>query len=1127
MPSRSPAPSRMRRLLTLLAIATLSGCSVSTEPPDPVEDARNRIEAFADNPANQPPTAADYSVAGIQGVTGENLAAVNAAVSAAARADVDTVEELQALVDRVVSRLRIIAWADGGLTAPALTDYARLGITGVTAANLDAMNAGVAASIGTEVDTAPELQAVVNRILILLGIAAYADDDRTAPVPTVANYAAAGITGVTAENLAAVNAAVQAVTGVDVDTGAELQTLVNRVLGLLRIAAYATNEANPAPTLETYQAVGVTGVTAANLAAVNRAVVDLIGADVDAVEEVQALVLRVVAQLRISAYATDDAANPAPALESYTLLGITGVTAANLAEVNRAVAALTGPDVDTPPEVQAVVDRVVAQLRIAAYAADDVANPAPTVATYATIGVTGVTAANLTDVNRAVAALTGPEVDTAAEVQTLVDRVAAQLRIAAYASDDAANPAPVLATYTTIGVSGVTAANLADVNRAVAALTGPEVDTPSEVQAVVTRVVAQLRITAYAANDAANPAPLAETFTAIGVTGVTGANLAEVNRAIAALTGPDVDTAAEVQSVVDRVVAQLRIAAYATDDQANPIPTLDTYLSAGVIGLTAAMVPGMNRAVAALSGPDVDTLGELQALANGVITEAAIAPAVTTFRLERTANPLLDSTVTGVVVGDTIRLVVPKIVPVTALVPTFTLSAPRALVSVGFATQSSGVSAGDFTSDVRYTVTSVGGATREYVVKVVVWTGLPVVTLTTDGGAPIVSREVYLNGTVAVYGGKDRPEWTVATVPTQVKGRGNSTWYNPKKPYRLKLTTGRSMLGAPSDRDWTLLANYWDLTLARNALAFEMSRIVGMAYTPRCQPVELILNGTHQGAYQLCEHMETNADRVPAGPGGWLVELNDDGRLDPGDVYFQTPRIATFSAEWGGSFFVYKTPDPPTATQDSVIQAQINRFETNLFSTGFAHPDTGYAAHLDVESLIDWYLVQELTKNNDAMFINSVYLYAKAGGKITFGPLWDFDLAFGGYPLNPEPQGWRVRNAPWIERLFDDRAFLNRMKTQWQALYAQRSAIDAGLVAYAARLRESQRLSHALWYPYEPKPNLMAPFVGSASALALAIPGFGTPGSLFTDAMYDAEVQTLRTWLSTRFAWLNAAIMDL
>jgi hypothetical protein len=360
-----------------------------------------------------------------------------------------------------------------------------------------------------------------------------------------------------------------------------------------------------------------------------------------------------------------------------------------------------------------------------------------------------------------------------------------------------------------------------------------------------------------------------------------------------------------------------------------------------------------------------------------------------------------------------------------------------------------------------------------------------------------------------------------------VKGRGNSTWYNPKKPYRLKLTTGRSMLGAPSDRDWTLLANYWDLTLARNALAFEMSRIVGMAYTPRCQPVELILNGTHQGAYQLCEHMETNADRVPAGPGGWLVELNDDGRLDPGDVYFQTPRIATFSAEWGGSFFVYKTPDPPTATQDSVIQAQINRFETNLFSTGFAHPDTGYAAHLDVESLIDWYLVQELTKNNDAMFINSVYLYAKAGGKITFGPLWDFDLAFGGYPLNPEPQGWRVRNAPWIERLFDDRAFLNRMKTQWQALYAQRSAIDAGLVAYAARLRESQRLSHALWYPYEPKPNLMAPFVGSASALALAIPGFGTPGSLFTDAMYDAEVQTLRTWLSTRFAWLNAAIMDL
>lgn len=629
------------------------------------------------------------------------------------------------------------------------------------------------------------------------------------------------------------------------------------------------------------------------------------------------------------------------------------------------------------------------------------------------------------------------------------------------------------------------------------------------------------------ANAPTATAPTVADYVDAGVTGVTAANLPAVNAAVSALDGPDVDTTAELQAIVNRVVAQLVIVAYATDDATHPAPTLETYLAAGVTGVTAPMVSGLNRVVAGRTGPEVDTLAELQAVVDGVVAEAAIAPALTAFSLTKALNAALDSSLIATFVGDTIRLVIPKVMDVAALIPTFTVSAPRATVTIASAAQTSGVSATSFATDVRYTVTSIGGATREYVVQVIVWTGLPVITVNTDGGAPILSRDVYVPGSVSVYGGKDRPEWSFTTVTTQVKGRGNSTWSNPKKPYRLKLTTGRSMLGAPSDRDWTLLANYWDISLARNAMAFELSRAVGMAYTPRCQPVELILNGVHQGAYQLCEHMETNADRIPAGAGGWLLEMNDDGRLDPGDVFFQTPRIADFSREWGGTFFVYKTPDPPTALQDSVIQAQVNRFEANLYAAGFADPDTGYSAHLNVESLIGWYLVQELTKNNDAMFINSVYFYSTAGGKITFGPLWDFDLAFGNYPWIPEPQGWRIRYSPWISRLLDDRAFITKLKVQWQALYAQRGAIDAALLAYTGRLRESQRRNHALWYPYLPKPTLMAPSARFGPMASVAAPTPAPAGSLFTDADYDAEVQALRTWLSTRFAWLHSAIMDL
>jgi len=509
------------------------------------------------------------------------------------------------------------------------------------------------------------------------------------------------------------------------------------------------------------------------------------------------------------------------------------------------------------------------------------------------------------------------------------------------------------------------------------------------------------------------------------------------------------------------------------------------------------------------------------------------APTLESVALTQALNPALPGTVTGSLVGDTIVFEIPAVVTdVSRLVPTFTVSDSTATVQQGRAVLQSGVSAFDGRTDATWRVAE-GAAARQYVVRVVVFTGLPVISVYTDGGAAITSKTVYVPGWARVYGGKNHPEWSMDSTRLQVRGRGNSTWsIPPKKPYRLKFTVTTPMLGFPTHRSWVLLANYWDLTLARNAVAFKLSELVGMAYTPRCQPVELVLNGEFQGAYQLCDQVETTDSRVPAGVGGWLLQLNDSSRLEPTDVAFQTPRIAAFSQEWRGSYWVYKTPDPPTIAQRTAIEGQLNTFEANLFGAGFAHPDTGYATYLDVASIIDWYLVQELAKNNDAMFINSVYIYATATGKITFGPLWDFDLAFGGYPYIPEPTGWRIRSAPWIERLLDDRAFIDKLKARWQVLYAKRAEVDAYLVDYARRMASSQRRTHALWAPYGPKPMVMAPDGPAAFALAstggwpVGAPSPGPIGA-FTDAEYAAEVQALRTWLSARFAWLNTNIMNL
>jgi len=321
---------------------------------------------------------------------------------------VDTQAEVQALVDQQeqaaaeaaqaaidAAQAKIVAYAEDNTNpAPNLADYAAIGVTAVTAENLDAVHAKVDALVGEDVDTQAEVQALVDQQAqeqaaaeatqaaidaAQAKIVAYAEDN-TNPAPTVEDYAAIGVTGVTAENLDAVNAKVDTLVGEDVDTTVEVQALVDQQAAAeaaqaaidaaqAKIVAYAEDNTNSAPNLDDYAAIGVTGVTADNLDAVNAKVDALVGEDVDTQTEVQALVDQQAqeqaaadaaqaaidaAQAKIVAYAEDNT-NPAPNLDDYAAIGVTGVTAENLDAVNAKVDALVGIDVDTKIEVQNLI----------------------------------------------------------------------------------------------------------------------------------------------------------------------------------------------------------------------------------------------------------------------------------------------------------------------------------------------------------------------------------------------------------------------------------------------------------------------------------------------------------------------------------------------------------------------------------------------------------------------------------------------------------------------------------------------------------------------------------------------------------------------------------------------------
>jgi hypothetical protein len=635
--------------------------------------ALNKVEAYADDPTNNPaPTVSDYETAGAIRVNSDNLSRVNDAVKSASKEDVDTVEELQSLingtVDEIESLNEIVSYAKTNGTSPAdapdADDYEKVGVKIPTGTTVDEINKMVASLNGEDVDSPKEIQAIVNSISSGNKIENYADNDVTNPTPTVSDYETAGVKGVTASNLDYVNASIAAVEREDVDTTAEIQSLINKavesVAAVSKIEVYAQNNGTgPAPTLDDYKKAGVTipeGITASE---VNEIVKDLNAEEVDSAAEIQEVVNSVVALNKIEAYADDSTNNPAPTVSDYETAGVTGITTANLEKVNGAVAAKEGEEVDTLAELQAVINKAVESVaavsKIEEYANQNgTVLPAPTLDDYKKAGVTVPEGTTAKEINAIVKDLNGDDVDSAVEIQDVVNSVVALNKVEAYAEDPVNNPAPTVSDYEKAGVTGVTTSNVGKINEEVAKVTKAEVDTLEELQLLIDEKVptaaAVSKIEEYANQNGTSDAPEIGDYRLIGVdTGITSeedaltdedkALISEINAAIAALNGEDVDTAAEIQEIVNSVASGNIIEDYAEDPTNNQAPTLDDYIKAGVIRVTTDNLDYVNEVVAAAKKEDVDTLEELQTLINGAVESVAAVNAIATYAQNNGTGP--------------------------------------------------------------------------------------------------------------------------------------------------------------------------------------------------------------------------------------------------------------------------------------------------------------------------------------------------------------------------------------------------------------------------------------------------------------------------------------------------------
>jgi hypothetical protein len=574
------------------------------------------------------------ATSGSGAVTTANLAAVNNALaSAGGQASVDTFAELNGLVTAVAT---IVNYAEDKTQAvPTLAQYTAAGITGVSAANLAAINSAVDANAAAGVDTKAELQAVVDAYAVILAEANGAAADVTPGVnPTVAQYTAMGASvGLAASNAAALrllNEVVGNLTTTAVDTVAEVNAIaavVDKVMtsaagipATLTVADYA---------LLGLATTGAGAVTATNLAAVNNAIASAGGqANVDSFAELNALVTAVATIVNFA----EDKTQAVPILAQYTAAGITGVTAANLAAINSAVDANAALGVDTKAELQTIVDTYSLILAEANGVAPD-ATPGvnPTAAQFALIGANIGAAAtntvNLSLLDDAIARLTTISVDSVTEINDIAAAANAVMTGAA------GGIAPTAVQLATLGIAGVTVNNLLALQNAIAATadSGLLVDTVQELQTVVTgaaTAAAQgLTTIQNYASSSANITPVLADYVGLGVTGVDATNLAVINSAIDALIPANLDSPFRVQTTVDaynKILAEANGAAVDATPGVNP--TANDFAAIGAsIGLAsggiatgtdlaAAALALLDDALAGLATAAVDTVSEVNAL---------------------------------------------------------------------------------------------------------------------------------------------------------------------------------------------------------------------------------------------------------------------------------------------------------------------------------------------------------------------------------------------------------------------------------------------------------------------------------------------------------------------------------
>ncbi len=378
--------------------------------------------------------------------------------------------------------------------------------------------------------------------------------------------------------------------------------------------------------------------------------------------------------------------------------------------------------------------------------------------------------------------------------------------------------------------------------------------------------------------------------------------------------------------------------------------------------------------------------------------------------------------------------------------------------------------------------------------------GLPTVSIHTEGNVEPYDKITDIPSIISIIGDKGN---NIIAQTGGTRERGNFSRTFPKRPYRIKFDSKQNVLDAPAKaKKWTLINNYGDKTLMRNLIAFHLSSVFEMPYTPYGTAVNVIMNGEYKGCYQLCDQIEVNKNRVNITE---MKPTDNEGEALTGGYLIEVDAYAEDEISW------FTSSNNTRVTIKSPDEDEITTEQSNYIRDFYSNMENNWRTYLDTNTFLRHFLVGELSGNTDTYW--SVYMYKQRGeDKLYVGPVWDFDIAFENdnrtYPINNHTQ-W-VYQYGSVEgymrtlttNIINDKTTKAQLIDIWDE--ARHNGIDEeSLMAFidnmSEQLQESQKLNFTRW-------DIINQYVHQNPRI------YGS---------YQGEVNNVKNYLKERITWID------